>query len=154
MDVYAKLKELNIELPAAPAKGGAYTSVKVFGGNLVYVSGCGPQVNGTCPTGKLGREIDIETGKLCARNSMLNVLAAVEKEIGDLNRIADVVKVLCFVSSVDDFTQQPAVANGATLLLAELFSEKAGLPTRSAIGVNVLPGDIPVEIEAIFELKA
>ena len=104
MDVYAKLKELNIELPAAPAKGGAYTSVKVFGGNLVYVSGCGPQVNGTCPTGKLGREIDIETGKLCARNSMLNVLAAVEKEIGDLNRIADVVKVLCFVSSVDDFT--------------------------------------------------
>ena len=153
MDVYQKIKELGIQLPSAPPKGGAYTSVKTFAGSLVYVSGCGPKIDRDV-TGRLGREIDLETGMRCARDCMLNVLAAVEKHVGDLNRIQSAVKVLCFVNSADDFTQQPAVANGATLLLADLFGEEAGLPTRSAIGVNVLPGGIPVEVEAIFELKA
>ncbi|MDO5377900.1 MAG: RidA family protein [Clostridia bacterium] len=152
MDVYQRMKELGCVLPPPPAKGGAYASVKPFGERLIYVSGCGPVLDKAI-SGKLGREIDIETGMTCARNSMLNVLSAVQREIGDLNRIKSVVKILCFVNSADDFDQQPVVANGATLLLAELFGEQAGLPARSAIGVNVLPGNIPVEIEAIFELK-
>lgn len=152
MDVYRRMKELGFELPTPPAKGGAYASVKPFGERMIYVSGCGPMIDKEI-TGKLGREIDIETGMACARNSMLNVLSVVQREIGDLNRIGNVVKILCFVNSADDFYQQPAVANGATLMLEALFGEEVGLPSRSAVGVNVLPGNIPVEIEAIFELK-
>lgn len=152
MDIYEKLKSLNITLPPPPAKGGAYQSVKAFGNSLAYVSGCGPKVD-TDIVGRLGREITLEQGASCARACMLNVLSAIERFTGDLNRIQSVVKITCFVSSADNFFDQPAVANGATNLLAELFGEEAGLPSRSAIGVNVLPGNIPVEIEALFELK-
>ena len=87
-----------------------------------------------------------------ARNSMLNVLAVLEAQVGDLNKVKKAVKILVFVASDDEFTEQPMVANGASALLGELFGTE-NLPSRSAIGVNVLPGNIPVEIEAIFELE-
>lgn len=83
---------------------------------------------------------------------MLNVLSVLEANVGDLNKVKRAVKILVFVASEDDFTEQPAVANGASALLAELFGAE-NIPARSAIGVNVLPGNIPVEIEAIFELE-
>ena len=102
--------------------------------------------------GKLGRDYTLEQGQEFARNSMLNVLAVLKREIGDLNRVRSVVKLLVFVASDDEFYQQPQVANGASALLGELFGQEMGIPARSAIGVNVLPGNLPVEIEAIFEI--
>lgn len=152
MNVYERMKELNLSLPVPPAKGGAYSPAVEVSGNLVYISGCGPKIDQDI-TGRLGREIDLETGKECARACMLNVLAVLEKHIGNLNRVSRAIKLLCFVNSDDGFCRQPEVANGATGLLADLFGEENGLPARSAIGVNVLPGNIPVEVEAIFEIK-
>ncbi len=153
MDVYQKLKELGLQLPKVPKKGGIYSPAKQFAGNLVYISGCGPVIGDEVIQGKLGREFSVEQGKLYTRQSMLNVLAVLEASIGDLNRVKNVIKILSFVASSDNFYDQPQVANGGSGLLVELFGEDKGAPTRSAIGVNVLPGNIPVEIEAIFEVK-
>jgi enamine deaminase RidA (YjgF/YER057c/UK114 family) len=84
----------------------------------------------------------------------LNVLAVLEANIGDLNKVKNCVKILTFVSSADNFFDQPAVANGGSELLIKIFGPEAGAPTRSAIGVNALPGNIPVETEALFEIDA
>ncbi|MGN1367903.1 MAG: RidA family protein [Aristaeellaceae bacterium] len=151
MDVYAKLKEMNLTLPTAPAKGGVYSPAKRFAGNLVYISGCGPAV-GAPVSGKLGKEITVEEGIEHARNAMLNVLAVLEREIGDLNKVTNCVKLLVFVAGTDEFYQQPQVANGASGLLVSLYGDEKGAPTRSAIGLNALPGNIPVEVEGIFEI--
>ncbi|QHQ62943.1 RidA family protein [Anaerocolumna sedimenticola] len=151
-DIYVKLKELGLELPKAPAKGGVYSSSKGFGNNLVYISGCGPVMD-TPVTGKVGKEFNKDEAKEFAKNSMLNVLAVLQAQIGDLNKVKQAVKILVFVASTDEFYEQPYVANGGSQLLVDLFGEDAGAPSRSAIGVNVLPGNIPVEIEAIFEIK-
>lgn len=150
-DVYEKLKELNVTLPAAPPKGGVYAPAKAFGERLVYISGCGPVIDEKI-VGKLGKEFDKDQGYEYAKNCMLNVLAVLENEIGDLNKVKSPVKILAFVASENDFYDQPYVANGGSQLLVDLFGAE-GAPSRSAIGVNVLPGNIPVEIEAIFELK-
>lgn len=153
MDVYEKLRELGLTLPPPPEKGGLYTPCKKFGGNLYYISGCGPAINGSCVHGELGDGVTLEQGQDAARDCMLNVLAVLQQEIGDLNKVRGAVKILTFVASASDFTQQPQVANGGSALLAELYGTQ-GLPARSAIGVNVLPGDIPVETEALFEVEA
>ena len=84
---------------------------------------------------------------------MLNVLAVLQDRIGDLNKVKQVVKILVYVASDDDFYEQPYVANGGSQLLVDLFGEEAGAPTRSAVGMNVLPANIPVETEAIFEIE-
>ena len=110
-------------------------------------------LHGIGPVSYTHLEYSVEEGQKFAQNCMLNVLAVLEKKIGDLNRVADVVKILVFVASADDFYSQPQVANGASNLLVSLFGEDAGAPTRSAVGMNVLPGNIPVEIEAIFKIK-
>lgn len=153
MDVYETMKARNIQLPAAPARGGLYTSCQKFAGNLYYVSGCGPALVAPI-TGTLGLDVSIEQGQAYARACMLNILAALEKEIGDLRRVKNVVKITTFVQSADTFHDQPAVANGGTQLLLDLFGESIGLPSRSAIGVNALPGNIPVETEALFEVES
>jgi enamine deaminase RidA (YjgF/YER057c/UK114 family) len=152
MDIYEKMKELRITLPKAPAKGGVYAPAKEFGGSLVYVSGCGPLVDGPVQ-GKLGREYGVSEGQQFARQCMLNVLAVLEARIGDLRRVKNCVKILTMVAGTDDFYDQPAVANGGSQLLADLFGPEIGLPSRSAIGVNALPGNIPVETEALFEIN-
>lgn len=149
MDVYAKMEELGITLPNPPAKGGLYTPAKEFGEGLVYVSGCGPAIDEPI-TGKLGKDFTAEEGEQLARNCMLNVLAVLQAQIGDLNRVKTAAKILTFVASTDDFTLQPFVANGGSQLIVDLFGEAAA---RSAIGVNVLPGNMPVETEVLFELK-
>jgi enamine deaminase RidA (YjgF/YER057c/UK114 family) len=100
----------------------------------------------------LGREYDKEEGLEIARNAMLNVLAVLEREIGDLNKVKQPVKILTFIASDNSFEEQPYVANGGSQLLLDLFGAD-NVPSRSAIGVNVLPGGIPLETEAIFELK-
>ena len=152
MNVYEVMKEKNIVLPEPPAKGGVYAPCKVSG-NMVYVSGCGCIIDGCKAAGKLGKDYTVEEGQVFARNCMLNILAVLNRDIGDLNRIKSVVKMLAFVASDDEFYQQPQVANGASNLLGELFGYEVGIPARSAIGVNVLPGNLPVEIEAIFEIE-
>ncbi|MFR1832760.1 MAG: RidA family protein [Lachnospiraceae bacterium] len=154
MNVYEKLKEMNITLPAPPPKGGVYTPVQEFGNNLLYCSGCGPDLgNGTNIVGKLGRDLSLEQGQEAAKNCMLNLLANLHEKLGDLNRIKRFVKVLAFVNSADDFGQQPQVVNGGSNLLFELFGEEKGLPARSAIGVNALPGGIACEIEVLVEVE-
>ena len=152
MNVYEKLKKLGLELPMAPSKGGVYTPCKRFGEGLAYISGCGPIIDGEQIAGKLGCDFSVEEGQKYAQQCMLNVLSVLEAKIGDLNKVQDVVKILVFVASADDFYQQPQVANGASNLLVALFGDEIGAPTRSAIGLNVLPGNIPVEIEAIFQI--
>lgn len=152
MNIYDKLNELQLTLPPAPPKGGLYSPCQEFGHNLVYVSGCGPVIGEETCNGKLGKEYTTQQGQDLARASMLNVLSVLEANLGDLKRVKRAVKILVFVASEDTFTEQPAVANGASALLAELFGAE-NLPARSAIGVNVLPGNIPVETEAIFELE-
>ena len=153
MDVYQTLEKLGYTLPKAPAKGGVYSPCKRFGKTLIYVSGCGPIINGKSISGKLGDTVTVEQGKECSRDCMLNVLAVLEAEIGDLNKVKNVVKILTFVAGTSDFSDQPMVANGGSELLVPLFGEEIGAPSRSAIGVNALPGNIPVETEALFEVK-
>lgn len=151
MDVNEIMKQKDITLPEPPPKGGVYAPCRIVG-NLAFISGCGCIIGDMTAAGKLGRDYTLEQGQEFARNSMLNVLAVLKREIGDLNRVRSVVKLLVFVASDDEFYQQPQVANGASALLGELFGQEMGIPARSAIGVNVLPGNLPVEIEAIFEI--
>lgn len=151
MNIEKKLTEMGLTLPPPPPRGGLYKSCKQFGTNLAYVSGCGCSLE-TPVAGKLGVDFTLEEGQEHAKNAMLNVLSVLKAEIGDLDRVKICVKILVFVASANDFYSQPAVANGATKLLGDLFGEEIGIPSRSAIGVNVLPGNLPVEIEAMFEL--
>lgn len=152
MNVNEIMAQKNITLPEPPPKGGVYAPCKISG-NMAYVSGCGCIIGDMVAAGKLGRDYTLEQGQQFARNCMLNVLAVLKRELGDLARVRSVVKLLVFVASDDEFYQQPQVANGASELLGELFGQEIGIPARSAIGVNVLPGNIPVEIEAIFEFE-
>jgi len=153
-DVYEKMKELNITLPAPPPKGGIYTPVMEFGSKLLYCSGCGNDIgDGKQLIGKVGKELTLEQGQEAARCCMLNLLANLQDKLGDLNRIKRCVKVLGFVNCTDDFTMHPAVINGGSSLLLELFGEEKGLPARTAMGTNSCPGNIPVEIEMLVEYE-
>lgn len=153
MDVYDNIKKAGIELPAPPGAAGIYTPVREFSDRMLYTSGIGPIKDGKAVvTGKLGAELDITQGQEAARITILNLISAVEVVIGDLNKIKRIVKVLGFVASSNDFFDQPKVMNAASQLLIDIFGEEKGKAARSAIGVNVLPMNIPVEIEAVIEL--
>lgn len=154
MDVYENLRRLGVTLPAPIPAQGIYAPIVKFGDDLLYGSGMGPNQEGLPHyQGKLGREYTVLQGQAISRQAALNVLANLQREVGDLNRVKRFVKILVFVNSAEDFCDQPAVANGASALLRDVFGPEAGLPARSAVGVNVLPGDIPVEIEWLAELK-
>jgi len=154
MCVYEKLQSMGVTLPKAPAKGGVYAPVKLFGEKLAYVSGCGPDLDGVLfQKGKLGRDLTLEEGQEAAKCCALNILALIHENIGDLNQVKTIAKTLAFVASEPDFYQQPQVVNGASVFLEEVFGSEVGLGARSAIGTNVLPGNIPVEIELLIELK-
>lgn len=151
MDVYENLRSNGLELPPPPAAGGLYAKAKRTG-NYLYISGQGPSLGGGPVTaGKLGAEISLEQGQAAARACALNILSCLEEHLKDLNRVKNVVKLLGFVASSDDFYQQPQVINAASGVFLQAFGE-IGAHARSAIGVNTLPGNIPVEIEAIFEI--
>mgnify|MGYP000983716556 FL=1 len=153
-DIYEILKEKAITLPEPPPKGGVYTPVQEFGDKFLYCSGCGPDLGGgNNVKGKLGGGLSLEEGQKAAYQCVLNLLANLDQKTGDLNRIKRFVKVLAFVNCTDDFEMQPQVVNGGSQLLADLFGEEAGLPARSAIGTNSLPGGIACEIEVVVELK-
>ncbi|MDR1443581.1 MAG: RidA family protein [Treponema sp.] len=149
------LEQYGLSMPEPPARGGIYEPVKEFAGNLYYLSGCGPAFNGEQRfTGKLGAEFGIEQGQEAARYCILNLLANLKAKAGDLNRVKRIVKMLCFVAGTDTFYAQPQVANGGSQLLIDIFGEERGRCARSAVGMNALPGNIPVEIELLVELEA
>ena len=151
MDVYARLKELNLTLPDLPPAGGIYKPVRQAG-NCLYVSGQGPTKAGVpVITGKTGAERTVEEAQEAARMCVLNGLSVLQNYLGDLNKIKGLVKTLAFVQSAGGFNQQPKVIDAASALLRDIWGE-AGVGARSAIGVNELPGNITVEIEFIFEI--
>lgn len=153
MDVYKRIIKLGYEIPALPPRGGIYKPVRQVG-NMLYISGQGSTLEGIPEIcGKLGTERSIEEGQAAARLCVLNAISYLHDYIGDLNRIKSVVKTLAFVSSGNNFNDQPKVIDGASQLLLDIFGEDAGVGARSAIGVNELPGNISVEIEFIFELQ-
>ena len=153
-DVYETMKQSGITLPEAKPDGAFFDRVLPFGGRLLYTSGFSPNVAEEPPCkGKLGREYTTRQGAHFAANAARNVLAALEAEIGDLNRVKRVVKLLCFVASSPEFTEQALVADGASDILKKVFGEAEGKAARSAVGVAVLPNDSPVELEMLLELK-
>lgn len=152
MNCNDKLKELNITLPE-PAKPVAAYVPAIQSGDFVYTSGQLPSIDGKLyATGKLGAEVDEETGYQAARISAINCLAAVKSVIGDLNDIEQIVKVVGFVNSAPGFTGQPKVINGASELFAQVFGA-AGEHARSAVGVSELPLNSPVEVEIVVRVK-
>ena len=153
MNANEKIGELKIMLPEAPQPGGLYTPVVEFGGNLAYASGCVPaELPGVRAKGRLGEDMSVEEGQSAARAAALNLLAVLKRDLKDLNRIARIVKLTCFVNCAPDFTMQPQVANGASQLLIDVFGEP-GRAARSAVGASGLPGGVAFEIEALVELK-
>jgi enamine deaminase RidA (YjgF/YER057c/UK114 family) len=151
MDIEKRIKELNLELPPAPGLGGVYKPV-VVAGNYLYVSGQGPlKSDGTQITGRAGEDLTADQAKLAARQVGLTMLSTVKAHFGDLNRIKKLVKTLGMVNSTPDFGQHPFVINGFSELMAEVFGVENGIGARSAVGM-MLPNNIAVEIEAIFEL--
>ncbi|WP_175935749.1 RidA family protein [Corynebacterium sp. Marseille-P4321] len=147
-----RLAELGIELPAVAAPVAAYVPA-IRAGNQVWTSGQLPFANGElAATGKVGAEVQAEDAAGYARQCMLNALAAVDDLVG-IDNVARVLKIVGFVASDPAFNGQPAVVNGASELLQEIFGE-AGAHARSAVGVAALPLDAPVEIELVVELKA
>lgn len=147
-----RLEELNIQLPDAPQPVAIYRpAVQV--GNLLFVSGHGPnRADGTQITGKVGVELTAEEAKEAARVTGLCILSTVRSTLGSLDRVVRVVKVLGMVNATPDFGEQPQVINGFSELMMEVFGDP-GKGARSAVGMGSLPGNIPVEVEAIFEVE-
>ena len=146
------LAKLRLELPPAPKPAGVYKPV-VIAGNMAYVSGHGPlKTDKTLITGRVGADLDLPAGKLAARQVGLAILATLRAELGTLDRVKRVIKVLGMVNATVDFRDHPAVINGCSELFAEVFGPENGVGARSAVGMASLPGNIAVEIEAIFEV--
>ncbi len=147
-----KLKELGILLPEAPKPVAAYIPAKQSG-KLVFTAGQLPMVQGELISkGLLGQDVEIEQANKAARICTLNALVAIKGIVGDLDRIKQIVRVVGYVASVPTFTQQPAVVNGASELLLEIFGE-SGKHARSAVGMAVLPLNASVEIELTVEVE-
>jgi enamine deaminase RidA (YjgF/YER057c/UK114 family) len=148
-----RLKELGIEIPAPPPPVANYVgAVRV--GEILFVSGHGPYENGEYRyVGKLGRDLDVAAGQASARLVMINFLASVRAELGTLDRVERIVKLLVMVNSAPDFGDQPQVANGASDLLVEIFGEERGKHGRSAVGMGALPTGISVEIEGVLQVS-
>jgi len=145
------LAELGLKVPTVVKPLAAYVPA-VRAGAFVYTSGQLPMVDGAlAKTGKVGAEVTAEEAKALAQQCVLNALAAVKAEIGELSNVRRVVKVVGFVASAPEFTGQPGVVNGASELLGKIFGD-AGIHARSAVGVAVLPLDAPVEVELIVEV--
>lgn len=153
MNAEAKIIELGLELPPAPQPAGVYKPL-VLVGNLAYVSGHGPlQTDGTLMTGKVGAEIDLDGGYAAARQVGLTILATLKAQLGSLDRVSRVIKLLGMVYATPDFQEHPKVINGCSELFADVFGTENGVGTRSAVGMGSLPGNISVEIEGTFEIK-
>lgn len=148
----SNLRQLQLELPPAPQPVAVYQPLVVVD-RLAYVSGHGPlRVDKTLITGVVGRDLSLEEGKAAARQVGLAILATLRERLGSLDRVKRLVKVLGMVNSAPDFYEHPKVINGCSELFAEVWGAENGIGARSAVGLGPLPGNIAVEIEAIFEL--
>jgi enamine deaminase RidA (YjgF/YER057c/UK114 family) len=146
-----RIAELGLTLPSDAPPLAAYVPA-VRSGDLVFTAGQLPRRDGELvATGKVGAEVTPEVAAEAAAACALNALAAIRGEVGDLSAVRRVVKVVVFVASAPDFTGQPGVANGASELLGKVFGD-AGVHARSAVGVAVLPLDVPVEVELVVEV--
>jgi len=153
MSAESRLTELGLILPPVPKPGGIYKPI-VQVGQLIYVSGHGPmRPDGSLITGKVGLDLTEEQGFEAARAVGLTLLATVRASLGSLDRIQRTIKTFGMVNSTPDFQRHPAVINGFSQLLQDLFGDD-GVGARSAVGMGSLPGNIAVEVEVIFELKA
>ncbi len=152
MIIKSKLIELGLSLPDPPKSVGAYLPSQ-RSGNLLFLSGttCYIENGQLLFTGRVGKELNIEQGYQAARQTMLNLLSVVKAELGDLDRVERIIKVNGYVNSAPDFDKQPAVINGASELLEELYGPR-GKHARTSIGVSDLPGHIPVEIEMVVQV--
>ena len=152
MSIENKLKKLKIEIPDAPDPVGAYVASKISG-NLIFISGqVSVMPDGKLIKGKVGKDLDLNEAQNAAKFCGLNILAQLKKICkGDLNKIKSCLKLTGYVNSVDDFTQQPKVINGASDLISSVF-ENSGKHTRAAVSVNSLPLGAAVEVDAIFEI--
>lgn len=148
----ARFAKLNLSLPPAPKPVAVYRPLVVVQG-LAYVSGHGPVLtDGSLIKGRVGAELTLEQGHAAARQVGLAILATLRAQLGSLDRVKRVIKVLGMVNSAPDFLEHPKVINGCSELFAAVFGEQDGIGARSAVGMGPLPGNIAVEIEAIFEL--
>jgi enamine deaminase RidA (YjgF/YER057c/UK114 family) len=146
-----RIRSLGLILPPAPAPAGLYKPILVID-NFLYVSGQGPvNTDGNLMVGRAGDDLSLEQAKLCARQVALTMLSTIETHFGNVDKIKRLVKTLGMVNSTPDFGQQPLVINGFSELMADIFGPDNGVGVRSAVGM-MLPGNIPVEIEAMFEL--
>jgi len=141
---------LTIPNPAKPA--GSYKPCLIVD-NIAYISGQGPLLeDGTFAKGVIGKDVDIETGQKHAQRCGLAILSALKNEVGDLEKVEQLMKITGFVNCISDFTQQPSIINGCSDLMKEVFGDK-GVHARAAVGVNSLPLGFTVEIEAIFKIR-
>jgi enamine deaminase RidA (YjgF/YER057c/UK114 family) len=148
----ARLLRLRLELPPAPKPAGVYRPL-VISGSHAYLSGTGPYLpDGSYLRGRIGVDLDVAAGKRAARQVGLAMLAILRDQLKSLDRIERVVKVLGMVNAAPEFGDHPAVINGCSELFVEVFGPERVLGARSAVGMASLPSNIPVEIEAIFEL--
>jgi enamine deaminase RidA (YjgF/YER057c/UK114 family) len=153
MSAEKRLIELKLELPPAPKPVAVYRTV-VVADNLAYVSGHGPlRSDGTMITGRVGADLDVTAGRAAARQVGLAILATLRAELGSLDRVKRLLKTLGMVNAAPDFRDHPAVINGCSELFVEIFGPDNGIGARSAVGMGSLPGNIAVEIEAVFEIK-
>lgn len=153
MSADKNFENLNLEIPDAPKPLGVYKPLLVSG-NYCYVSGHGPvRKNQPIIVGTVGMNMSKEEGKLAAQQTGLAIIATLIKHFGSLNKIHRVVKVFGMVGCTSDFGEHPYVINGCSELFAKIWGEENGIGVRSAVGMNSLPQNIPVEIEAVFELK-
>jgi len=144
---------LGLVLPPAPKPLGVYKPCLVDG-KYLYLSGHGTvKEDGSLIIGRIGIDMDIEAGKLAARQVGLAMLATIKANIGSLNKVKRVIKVLGMVNATGDFERHPYVINGCSELFAAVWGEENGIGVRSAVGMGSLPDNIPVEIEAMFELS-
>jgi enamine deaminase RidA (YjgF/YER057c/UK114 family) len=152
MGADARIQELHLTLPPPPKPVAVYRpAVQV--GNMLYVSGHGPlKPDGTMITGRVGGGLTLDEGKQAARQVGLAILSTVRNTLGTLDKVKRLVKTLGMVNCTDDFKDQPQVVNGFSELMADVFGKDAGIGARSAVGMNSLPGNIPVEVECIFEV--
>jgi enamine deaminase RidA (YjgF/YER057c/UK114 family) len=151
LSIEDRLIELGVKLPAGYPPAANYVPA-VTTGNLVFISGHSPRrEDGTQVTGKLGRDLSVEQGYQAARLTMVNCLGSLRNEVGDLDRVQRIVKVLGMVNCSEDFEAHPQVINGASDLLTEIFGDR-GKHARSAVGMQMLPFNIAVEIEMIVEI--
>ncbi len=149
-----RLAELGLQLPPAPKPLGVYQPIVIVG-DIAYLSGHVPlRPDGSIVTGRVGQDLDQQTAHRAARLVGLALLATLRNSLGSLDRVERVIKVFGMVNCTPDFDQQPAVINGCSELLVELFGVERGVAARSAMGAGSLPGNIPVEIEAVFQIRS